>query len=400
MGQFFLSFPEFNSYSIPLLILVLQGLVLIALLFSRYIRKKTIPDLILGMILVLVCYRQVCYTVGFMGWYDSFRTTKINYALVNLTLAIAPLIYFYVKSVTSATFVFRRKYWLHFLPAALLVLYRLVIFLYDASQPGFGDTQNGYLKLHLDQPVVQPIMVFIDFAQMLLYLAFTFQLFYHYRKRIIQSFSNVYKLELNWILSFLVVFTLLFLYDALQSVIATLVTDLSYIQQYWLNIFMALVTLYVGVKGYFTDVTKLAKLDNSFTPRVRVKSNAETDPQIDVKELDRLRSFMNAKKPYLDPDLTLSLLAQNTQMTRARLSQLINSGFQKNFNDFVNTFRVNAVKTSLQKGEHKQLSLLGIAYDCGFSSKATFNRVFKKLTKQSPSEYVKMLDEKDVSDTI
>jgi hypothetical protein len=79
---------------------------------------------------------------------------------------------------------------------------------------------------------------------MLLYLAFTFQLFYNYRKRITAYFSNTYKLELNWILSFLIAFTALFLYSSLQDIIGSLIIELNYEQRWWLNIFMAIVVLF------------------------------------------------------------------------------------------------------------------------------------------------------------
>ena len=100
---------------------------------------------------------------------------------------------------------------------------------------------------------------------------------------------------------------------------------------------------------------------------------------------------METDKPYLNPDLNLSDLAKQANMTRAQLSEIINSGFNKNFNDFVNEYRVETFKTKLQEGKQAQLSLLGIALECGFNSKATFNRVFKKLTDHSPTQYLKTL---------
>jgi AraC-like DNA-binding protein len=67
---------------------------------------------------------------------------------------------------------------------------------------------------------------------------------------------------------------------------------------------------------------------------------------------------------------------------------MINQGFQQNFNDFINNYRIEAVKQKLQLGEQKTQTLLGIAYDCGFNSKATFNRAFKKVTGVSPKEWL------------
>ena len=62
-----------------------------------------------------------------------------------------------------------------------------------------------------------------------------------------------------------------------------------------------------------------------------------------------------------------------------------------NFNDFINEYRVKAFKTAVENGKQQKLSLLGIAYECGFNSKATFNRVFKKFAHSSPSDYLKSL---------
>ncbi len=384
-------FPDFNIRSTPLFILVIQGLIFAILLLVKYKQKSNISNLFLALILLLTCYSQTCYTVGFMGWYNEFRTTKINYFLYNIGIAFAPLIYFYVKSVTTSNFKFRKKDWWHFAFAFTFIFYRLIVFGYDALQPGFSDTQNGVLKIDLDEAIVQPVMSFIEFPFMLLYLAFTLQLFYNYRKKITQYFSNTYKLELNWILSFLILFTLLFIYDTIQTIVGAFVTDLNYEQRWWLNLLGALVTLYIGIKGYYTDTTRLKKLNFSFSPSLEAipetsNNNAKSISDEDIK---LVKSLMEDQKVYLNPELNLSDLAEQANMSRAQLSEIINSGFNKNFNDFVNMYRVDAFKAMIKANKHKQLSLLGIAQDCGFNSKATFNRVFKKLTNHSPTEYLK-----------
>jgi AraC-like DNA-binding protein len=60
-----------------------------------------------------------------------------------------------------------------------------------------------------------------------------------------------------------------------------------------------------------------------------------------------------------------------------------------NFNDFVNKKRVHAVIEKLEAGKHTIHTLLGIAFECGFNSKSTFNRAFKRHTMLSPKEYIK-----------
>ncbi|MDB4292481.1 AraC family transcriptional regulator [Maribacter sp.] len=387
----FLAFPDFNIWSSPLLILTLQGLIFAALILNRYLKRKNLSDLFLFFILFVTCYHQTCYTLGFMAWYDTFRNTKINYALITLSITIAPLIYLYIKSITMSSFAFRKKDWLHFLPTFLVVFYRIAIFSYDALEPGFAQTQNGYLKIHFDEAYFLPLYSTFSYLQNILYLAFTVQLFYTYRKKINEYFSNTFKLELGWIRNFLLLYVFLFLYDLIQTITGTMFIDLNYKQQWWMTFFTGLVIIYVGIKGFFTDTTKLKKLDFSFSPKHVAIPEGETVSikKVSPEAIQRIKSLMEEEKPYLNPELNLSDLAKSAKLTRGQLSEIINVGFHQNFNDFVNGYRVEAFKSMLGENKHEQLSILGIAYECGFNSKATFNRVFKKLTSSSPSEFLK-----------
>ena len=112
---------------------------------------------------------------------------------------------------------------------------------------------------------------------------------------------------------------------------------------------------------------------------------------LSASELEKLKTglgnLMRAEKPYLNPQLTLNDLSKNLGVNSAVLSYAINNGFEKNFNDFVNEFRIGEVKAKLRTGEAENLTLLGVAFECGFNSKATFNRAFKKFTGVSPKEY-------------
>lgn len=394
----FLTFPNFNLYSTPLLVLVSQGVIFGVLLLVRYGKYLRIADLFLALLVLITCYHRTTYTIGFMDWYDTFRNTKINYWLIYLGLALGPLIYFYVKAVTSSDFKFKRKHWLHFLPVFLYVIYRVSIFAYDARQDGFSDTQNGVLMSSWEFGFMGVFTEVFFIVQHLLYLAFTFQLFYQYRKGIDQYFSNTYKLELNWIRNFLYLYAFLFLYSLMQQMINLSVTELSWIQKWWYQLFSALVVIYIGIKGYFTDTTILQGVSfdprnsayESFTKKSKsIKKSNSLDQEQLRSQQKQILEFIEREKPYLDPELNLKDLAEKLSMSRAQLSEIVNSSFNKNFNDFINEYRVENVKSMLAANKQQQLSLLGIAYESGFNSKATFNRVFRKLTHSSPTEYLK-----------
>jgi AraC-like DNA-binding protein len=98
--------------------------------------------------------------------------------------------------------------------------------------------------------------------------------------------------------------------------------------------------------------------------------------------------YFEKEKAYLNPELTLSELASKLDTNTSVLSAVINTGFSKNFNDFVNEYRVEEFKRKAAAPDSKHLTLLAIAFDCGFNSKATFNRAFKKVTDVSPKAFL------------
>jgi len=106
---------------------------------------------------------------------------------------------------------------------------------------------------------------------------------------------------------------------------------------------------------------------------------------------------MEREKLYKDPDITLPGLAEKVELSHHLLSQLINDRLGKNFNTFINEYRVAEVCRMLENPDNRD-KLLAIAYDAGFRSKSTFNAFFKKCTGKTPSEYRKSLDGGEVTD--
>lgn len=103
--------------------------------------------------------------------------------------------------------------------------------------------------------------------------------------------------------------------------------------------------------------------------------------------VEKINKHMELSKPYLNPDLTLLQLASDLAITPHILSQIINDQYKLNFFDFVNEYRVREFKDAVVDPKNKSFSLLGIAFECGFNSKSTFNRMFKKSTGLTPSQF-------------
>ena len=96
---------------------------------------------------------------------------------------------------------------------------------------------------------------------------------------------------------------------------------------------------------------------------------------------------MQDKKPYQDNELTLFTLAKQLKIHPNHLSQIINQHHNQNFFDYINEQRVIDVKEALLSHKYDNHSLLGIAHEFGFNSKASFNRAFKKFTGMTPSDF-------------
>ena len=152
-----------------------------------------------------------------------------------------------------------------------------------------------------------------------------------------------------------------------------------------LLLLLSLITCWIGFKGYVQKQRDLVQL----TP-VSKKLKGKKEKKDDAFLL-KLRQLMETERPYLNPDLTLTMLAESLEMKPRQLSSKINQNCDQNFYDLINSYRVAAFKDRLHSEDRDKLSILGHAYECGFYSKSTFNHVFKKSTQLTPSEYLNKL---------
>lgn len=106
-------------------------------------------------------------------------------------------------------------------------------------------------------------------------------------------------------------------------------------------------------------------------------------------DLQQLEMVMQESQPYLNAGLSLGELAQQVGLPSHQLSKVINDGFQKNFFDYINSYRIEAFKQRIRQGAHHERTILSLALEAGFNSKTAFNRAFKKHTGQTPREFLK-----------
>ena len=96
---------------------------------------------------------------------------------------------------------------------------------------------------------------------------------------------------------------------------------------------------------------------------------------------------MENEKPYLEHDFSLQELSKKISLPSYLTSHIINKGYDTSFSDYINSYRINRVKSKLNSTSYKNIKIAEIAYECGFNSLSSFNTSFKKLTGITPSEY-------------
>ena len=133
-------------------------------------------------------------------------------------------------------------------------------------------------------------------------------------------------------------------------------------------------------------VASEARVSEPESASPRYERSGLTDPEAEQLKA-ALTSVMEKDRPWRDSDLTLADLADTLSTTPHKLSEVLNSQLGQTFYDFVNGYRVREVQRRIAAGEAERLTLLALALDAGFASKSTFNMVFKKHTKQTPTHY-------------
>ena len=353
--------------------LISQGIFAAILLFFQ--RKNPLANRYLAFLLLTFSLWLIDSFFRVSTIYE--QNANYYYLPIYFSLAFGPLIYFYTKSLTEGGLPFKVRYLWHFVPVALQV--GLYIFLQVQS---YEFRRDFWFEVH--RPYTYRIEFILTFFSLLIYLSLSIGLLKKYRNYIRNAFSEISRINLNWlrlVLGFMIFLCVLWLLDALLREIWV-----YYPKQNFSSIAMGL-SLLVLAGGALSQVP-IQEL--GFTHRKIEESDSKAkEEELDSLLLERIQWEMSERKYYLNPKLSLEAFAQELKEPPRLLSRHINQGMGITFIDFVNQFRVEEVKRHMIAKESQGLTLLGMAFESGFNSKSTFNRIFKKFTGKSPSAYHK-----------
>jgi AraC-like DNA-binding protein len=297
-----------------------------------------------------------------------------------LLLLLGPLLYLYTQSILYRNFRLSLSKGWHFLPFIVLFVLTEIYWLVE------GPTERGLMLERITTRKVPGYQYWdsaLIFVQFFLYMFVSFRLIGRFKQAAGDVFSDYRRIDIRWLSNSLLFFTAAMALAAVNSFIG--LTSLS---AFWLPVFLVI----IGLVWVYINVLLLKALKDSELFAVLEEPSAASTAAARVSEewtgmLGQLRGHMEARRPWLEPDLTLDQLAAQLKLRPKLLSQAINEGLGQNFFEFINTYRIEEAKRLLTDPADKRITVLEVLYQVGFNSKSSFNTVFKKQTGLTPSEF-------------
>ncbi len=359
------------------IITIAQGLFLISLIIIRG-SKNPIASWLIAMMLVLMVFTNFGYLV--------VRTEMRNYipqffaVPFGMILLFGPLFYFYCKSVIDNSFHWQQKYWLHFIPYFLQVIWNIP--LYTMGKAIWIDFLNAFLLGNLQIHTTEKITFALQDLHLLIYLLLTFKWIQNAKS----NFGNAQYIislssRLNWLKKvfyglslFLITVFLLYIFILINGKYDPIT-----------NYFYTLITSGIIYFIAYSLVLNPESISPDFIQKYRAYMQfAGEDGEL---YLQKIKTLMEETKIFTNSELKLALFAEQLGLPSHQVSKLVNEKFGKSFNDFVNEYRVKEFISRVNEKKYQNLSIYGIALEVGFSSKSAFNSAFKKATGKTPSTF-------------
>jgi len=353
-----------NSYFIDTLSLVTAILLLIFSLFLITLKRKNISHLLLSLFL----FSNAVYIINFflivIGDTLNVDLSALSGIGFSFGFLFAPLLYLYTRSITVKQFSLSKNHWLHLLIFAFVFITKLF-----------------HLKFIL--PVEYPLL----HIQIFPYMLICFLLIINYRKEIKKYYSATEHLNLTWLLYVVGAFLIMWMLDLsayllyrLNEAGNNLLSVLTFFSLA-INFIFSILIFFKAIKNpeVFSGIPVAVKGIKYEQSRLRQEEKQEY--------ITRLETYFKEYQPFLDPKLSISDVAKKVDITIKDLSQIINESLQKNFYDFINSYRIEEAKKMLADEDNEKKTVLEILYAVGFNSKSAFNTAFKKHTGITPTEF-------------
>lgn len=366
---------QFDIWAVLLVLGVFQGIFVTPLL----LRKGTAA----GRWLAFLVLALTLLVLGYLAEHIRLYRIWPHFLGVSLPLMfiIGPAYYFYIRSLTDKQFKFRWIHLPHFIPLLLAYLNRMSFYTLSGSEKIERlDASLSATQYNVSIAFIIPIALHV--MQTLVYLVLANNIL----KKMRYS-SNEQNIRFKkWLQGFTWGFATYWFATFLWMLYLTLANSFFQAVDYINVLLTALLVNILAYMAVYHNREFSQYLLALFNEKYKKSS---LSPEQSKSLLKKIVKVMEDEKPYLDSDLKIIDLANHLSVSTNILSQVLNQETNKNFFEFINEYRIAEAIKRLTDSRFSHISILGIALDSGFSNKNTFNRLFKKHTGLTPTQFIR-----------
>lgn len=349
-----------------------QGLFAALLMFTK--KESSLSDKILSGWLTLLAIEFL--TCGLDYHFYGKPLLSSSFLLFN------PAMFLYISSLTRRTFRLKWIQLLHLLPFVIFEILAYII------QEPF--TLKQFFQLN-ETYFFRIAFAAANFLSWAIYSPLSLHYVHKHRMHLRDEKSNIEQNEsLGWILSVAIFYTVYCILAVIISVVVYFDGNLlllPHMYNYAVLLFIVYILSFYGLRQQILSNGMYVQEDEITDAPYKHSLLSEADKE---KIKNRILKHFEQKEVYLNPDLNMDSLSEALKTPKYQLTEVLNTSIGKNFFQFVNAYRVEEVKQMLSD-PHNVFSIEAIGYDCGFSSKSSFYREFKRITGLTPAEYKNQL---------
>ena len=362
---------------------VIQGVLITAVLLTRKTNSRA--NLFLALFIFVLSFEVLVISMG-------LKTVVNNYRIFNLLFHVTPfllgpILYLYVKFLVDTNYKLKFRIGVfHSLPFIIAFLISLLTYVKDTN----GILAELYYLLIPRGFLGHLVYDGLKILSITLYGIQIFKLTGKFRDTFKMKLSNIQRLQKKWI-NQLVILSILLV--AIISVLMNLNENGLTAYESPTDLLFIMISIFIYWLTY-KAITRSIPFPNLEDHGDYFQNNGIKYAKSGLKEeeaqelIRRIENYMKSEKPYLSSTITLEIISKELKVYKHHISQLLNDKMNTNFYAYINRLRIIQVEERLIHFDSKKETIEGIAFECGFNSKSTFNTLFKKVTGFTPTNYI------------